>query len=48
MTQMNISIYETETHSQTERTDLWLPMGGGQGRTGSLGLAEANYYIQDG
>jgi len=22
--------------------------GGGEGRNGSLGLAEANYYIQDG
>ena len=39
--------YEKETDSQTERTDLWLPRGGGEGggRTGSLGLAEANYYM---
>ena len=41
----NELIYETET--QTERTNLWLPRGSGlgEGRTGSLGLADANYYI---
>ena len=41
--------YRTETDSQTERTDLWLPRGEeGVGWTGSLGLAYANYYIQNG
>ena len=39
--------YEAETDSQTERTDLWLPRGRRvrEGWTGSLGLADANYYI---
>ena len=43
----NEPIYETETDSQTSRTDLWLSRvkGVGEGRTGSLGLADANYYI---
>ena len=43
----NEPIYEIETDSQTQRTDLWLPTGRevGEGRTGSLGLADANYYI---
>ena len=27
-------IYETETDSQTQRTDLWLPRGRGVGRKG--------------
>ena len=39
-------MYETETDSQ--RTDLWLPRGMGDGRIGSFGLADANYYIEDG
>ena len=34
----NEPIYEAETDSQTQRTDLWLPRwGGGGGWTGSLG-----------
>ena len=39
-------IYETETDSQTQRTDLWLPRGRGvgEGWIGSLGLAGANSY----
>ena len=43
----NKLIYETETESQTQRTDLWLPMGRGleDGWIGRLGLADANYYI---
>ena len=43
----NEPIYKTETDSQSERTDLWLPRGRGvgEGRTGSLGLAGTNYYI---
>ena len=44
----NEPIYETE--SQTQGTDSWLPKGRGleEGCTGGLGLADANYYIQDG
>ena len=43
----NELIYETETDSQTQRTDLWLPRGRGvgEGCTGRLGLADANYYM---
>ena len=41
----NESIYEAEMDSQTQRTDLCLPRGGEKGWTGSLGLADANYYI---
>ena len=39
--------YKTETDSQTQRPDLWLPRGRGlrEGWIGSLGLADANYYI---
>ena len=46
----NEPIYKTETDSQTWRTDLWLPRGReeGVGWTGSLGLVDANYYIQNG
>ena len=42
----NGPIYETETDSQTQRADLWLPrgMGVGEGWTGSLRLAYTNYY----
>ena len=40
-------IYETQTDSQTQRTDLWLPKGeGGEGWLVSLELADVNYYIQ--
>ena len=48
----NEPITETKTDSQIKRTDLQLPLqlqgGGGvwERRNGSLGLAEANYYIQ--
>ena len=46
----NRHIYETETDSEMERTDLWFPRGRwvGQGRIESLKLAEANRYIYDG
>ena len=39
--------YETETDSQTYRTDLWLPMGRGDEErwTESLGLVDTNCYI---
>ena len=38
----NEIIYETETESQIYRTNLWLPKRRelGEGRTGSLGLAD--------
>ena len=41
-------IYGTETDSQTQRTDWWLSgglRGVGEGWIGSLGLADANYYM---
>ena len=39
----NELIFETETDSQTKRTDSWLPGVEGKGeQTGSLGLADAN------
>ena len=42
----NEPIYETETGSQTWRTDLWLPRREGEWDVlGSLGLVDANYYI---
>ena len=43
---MNLSTKQ----AQTWKTDLRLPRGGeeGVGWTGSLGLADANYYIQNG
>jgi len=42
----NELIYEIETDSQTQRADLWLPSGGvGEAMTGTLGLADAHYYI---
>ena len=46
----NELISKTETDSQTWRTDLCLPRGRGvrEGWTVSLGLADANYYIQHG
>ena len=43
----NALIYKTEIDSQ--RTDLRLPRGmEGKGRTGSLGLIDANYYVENG
>ena len=46
----NEPIYETETDPQTRIIDPLLPreMGVGEGRIGSLGLADANHYIQSG
>ena len=39
-----------QKQTQIQRTDLWLPRGREveEGRIGSLGLADSNYYIQDG
>ena len=46
----NEPIYRTETDSQTQRTDLGFPSGRGDGEgwIDSLGLVDANQYIQDG
>ena len=46
----NEPTYATETDSLTKRTDLWLPRGRGvgEGWSGNLGLADANYYIENG
>ena len=46
----NELIYETETESHTDRTDWRLSRGRGveEGWIGSLGLADANYYIENG
>ena len=43
-------ISKAETDSKTMRTDLWLPRRRemGEGRTGSVALADVNYYIQNG
>ena len=43
----NELIYETEKDSQKLRTDLWLPRQRWvrEASIGSLGLADANYYI---
>ena len=43
----NEPIYETETDSGTQRTDLRLPRarGLGEGWSGILGLADVSYYI---
>jgi len=46
-----MNFHEIQTDSQTKRRDLWLPRGWGvlrEGRTGSLELADANYYIENG
>ena len=44
----NKPIYKTD--SQTYRTNLWLPKGWGvgEGWIREFGLADANYYIQNG
>ena len=43
----NKPIYETETNSQTQRTDLWLPRGQ-VWMIGNLRLVDANYCIWSG
>ena len=42
---MNISMKEKQTHRYREQTDGAKGEGGGEGWSGSLGLADANYYI---
>ena len=46
----NEHIYEkeTETDSQTWKTDSWLLNRLNEEQTGSLQLADTNYYIQNG
>ena len=43
----NEPFYETETESQTQRTDWCLPTGRGfgEGWSGKLGLADVSFYI---
>ena len=42
----NELICKIETDLDTQRTDLWLPRSGvGEGRIGSLGLADADYSM---
>ena len=47
-TQMNLSMKQKQTHRHRQKIvfakEGWLR----EGLTGSLGLADANYYIQDG
>ena len=45
---MNINMKEKQTHRYREQTggDQRRDMGVGEGQSGSLGLADANYYIQ--
>ena len=46
----NEPIYKTETDSQTQRTDLWVPRGRREGvkRMGTLLLVDADNYIWNG
>ena len=43
----HVTFNATETDSQTQRTDLWLPSRGrgGSGIDWEFGLVDANYYI---
>ena len=45
---MNLSTKQKQT--QTQRTDLWLPrgMGDGGGMDWEFGIRDANYYIENG
>ena len=46
---MNPSTRQKQTHRHREQTCGWQGgMGVGEGWSGSLGLAAANYYIQNG
>ena len=47
MTQMNLSTKEKQTHKHREQT-CGCQGGMGEGWIGSLGLADANYYIENG
>ena len=48
MTQMNISMNQKQTHKYREQTcSVWGREGAKEGRIGSLGLADASYYLLD-
>ena len=44
----NELIYKTETNTQTQKTQFPWGRGMGKGMMGNFGLADANYYIQNG
>ena len=47
--QMNVSMKQKQTHRHREQTCGYQGEEGvGEGRIGSLGLADANYYIKNG
>ena len=48
MIQMNLSMKQKQTHRYGEQTCDCQGGWVGEGRIGSLALAEANYYTQDG
>ena len=49
MAQMDLSTRQKQTHRHREQTCGCQGVGGGgEGKIGSLGLADANYYIWDG
>ena len=48
MTQMNISTKQKKRLTERENGLVVAKGEGGEGRIRSLGLADANYYIQDG
>ena len=46
---MNLATQQKQTHRHREQTcGCQAGEGVGEGRIGSLGLADANYYIKDG
>ena len=49
MTQLNLSM-KTETDSQAQRTDLWLPRGreGSGGMEWEFGISRCKLYIENG
>ena len=42
---MNIPMKQKQTHRHREQSCGFQGGGGAEGRTGNLGLADANYYI---
>ena len=48
MTQMNLPMKRKQMHRHREQTGAAKGVGMREGRIGSLGLADANYYILDG
>ena len=43
----NELIYKTETDSETQKTNLWLPKGKGWGQTRSMELTDVHCYKID-